>query len=189
MDHEAMRDFLILVAGGGIAVLSAVLTQLLIWVREKDSRQAAVRDAAYREGVEACAEFVGASHLHLSRFYDVIEALARIKAKYPHEEYLAPRLDAEMQRAILHPAIEQRIKAAVRAEVLVEKDVMAECIQRMQRVDLQVAVLVSQGNHGKLPADWKKRLERLKADHDRDSTELVERLRELGATTTYRQLS
>jgi hypothetical protein len=179
-------DLLSVSIGLGVSLVSVWTTQLLSLVRESYGRKASVRDQAYAKTVDACAEFVGISHLHLGRAHDYVASLYRIKQENTTLAYPGRKLDMQFVADTFMPITEKILVAGTRAEALVTDEETRQLIEKMQRCNQDASLHIQQGNKGSLSPDWEQRLDRLIVEHDQASHALVDHVRRLGAKTTYR---
>lgn len=184
-----MNDLALALVAGGFGLLGGGITALIAFLAANHNRKSAVREQAYAKAVDACADFVGCSHLFLSKKVELVTALDSIKRNHPELEYLGGALDREMLSQTFFPAIERNYTTWTRAESLAPTKSCVDLIRDMVTAQEEANPILEDAMHGNFVEDWKDRLDAITKKHDAASQELTEHLRAVGAETSYREFA
>lgn len=186
MEQTVTIELAIAVTAGSFTILGAAIAALLAFLTSSHNRKAAVRDRAYEQSVQACADFIGTSHLYLSRKMDLTSALERAKSKYPDTPYLGDKLQNATLLELIHPLIERYYSVATQAELLAPTLRAAHLIREMSTHLHLAGDYLGLAMNGQLPENWREEAQEHLEKHDEASTLLIEHLRTVGAQTSYR---
>jgi hypothetical protein len=184
-----VNDLALALIVGGFGLLGGGLTAFLGFLAANHNRKSGVREQAFAKSVDACAEYVGASHLFLSRKVELVHTADRIRSRNPEVTRPADEIDPNMLLQTFFPLIERTLNALTRAEALAPTDLSIELILKMATAQGQADAVFNDALEGRFSEHWQDQLSAIINDHDEASQELTEHLRAVGAETSYRQFA
>lgn len=184
-----MNDLAPVLLTGAFGLLGGGITALLGFLAANHNRKSGVREQAYAKSVDACAEYVGASHLFLARKVELVHTADRIRSNNPELTRPASGFDQNMLVQTFFPLVDRTMNAQTRAEALAPTDLSIELILKMAVTQGQADAVLNDAMEGAFSEYWQDQLKALMKYHDEASQQLIEHLRAVGAETSYRQFA